>query len=179
MQRLARAIRREDGMTIIELMVAMMICVVGLLSTLAVLDQSRQVGDKAEAREAMAHHAERELEQIIGLSWARLGHPTMPAAAGAPPNPQSYVNAGRYSFDRRSGRNEALVVIPAVPGPVGLVPSSSTEWIDNQSRMKGDVYRFVTDAGQYARRVTVVVTVDPPATAPPLYMSTLVTDPRP
>lgn len=178
MRRLTRALRDESGMTMIELMIAAMICVVGLLSTVAVLDQSRRVGDDAEARETIAHQAEREIEQIMSLDWANVGHPPggLPVTAGTAPNPASYVNGTEYHFDRKDpARKELLVSVPA-----GSVPGPPTTWVDNQSRLEGTVHRFVTDVGGgQTRRVTVVVTADPPATVPPVYLSTLVTDPRP
>jgi hypothetical protein len=66
-----------------------------------------------------------------------------------------------------------------VVAPGGLVASSPTDFTDNQSRLSGRVHRYVTEVNPQTRRVTVAVTANAPATVPPLYLSTLVTDPRP
>ena len=179
MQPFSSSLRSESGMTIVELMVAAMICVVGLLSTVAVLDQSRKVGDEAEARETVAHQADRELERLLGLSWATLGHTgTGPAPTGTAPDPGSYVSASTprsFRFDRKNeARAEWLVVLPG-----GVVENAPTDFTDNQDRLSGKVHRYVTEVNTQTRRVTVAVTADPPANVPPVYLSTLVTDPRP
>ena len=175
MQRFSRALRSESGMTMVELMIAAMICVVGLLATVAVLDQSRKVGNDAEAREIISHQADRELERVISLSWPTLAHATLPAATGTVPDPGAYVSGATYKFDRKDeNRAEPMVVAAA-----GLVASSPTDFTDNQSRLSGTVHRFVTEVNPQTRRVTVAVTANKPATVPPVYLSTLVTDPRP
>ena len=180
MPRFSRALRSESGMTIVELMVAAMICVVGLLATVAVLDQSRKVGDEAEARETIAHQADRELERLIGLSWATLAHPVPGPAGptGTAPDPASYVvstTPRTYRFDRKDeSRAETLVVLAG-----GLVANVATDFTDGQNRLSGKVHRYVTEVNPQTRRVTVAVTADPPADVPPVYLSTLVTDPRP
>ena len=186
--RLRRRLAAEGGFTLVELMAAMMILVVGVMSTIALMDRARQLGDRNEAREAIAFQAERELEKLLEWSFpadrfARLGHRTTPAP-GAAGTPAARITAdGAYKFDGRNlAREEALFVPGGVPaGQPVAVEQPVEDWLDGQTRLAGKVYRFVTEADgeEDMRRVTVVVTVDPPAVVPPLYMSTLVTDPRP
>src|SRR3712207_3125931 len=103
MSRAGDALRDERGMTIVELMVAMLICVVGIMATVALVDRSRAVSTKAEAREMAAHHADRELEEIMAMPWDQIAHnPTAPADTGAanPADPGSYVDGTNYQWDQ-------------------------------------------------------------------------------
>ena len=147
-------LRDERGMTLLELMTAAVICAVGILATLAVFETSRTVSVEAEFREAMAHHAERETERLMELPWAEFAHTTWPAPSPDPDNPASNVSGGNYAYDA----SNPAATEPFVLEPTGLVPAASDTWEDNQNRLGGRVYRFVTRVSANARRITVVVT---------------------
>lgn len=187
MQRVRDLRRDEGGFSLIELMVAMVICVVGVMSTLVVLDTSRTISDRSEAREVVAFHAERELERIVAFPWNRLMHRTMPAPA--PGTPAADINAatGAYRFEKGSpARWEPLRVSTSpstVPAGQFAAEAVNSDWVDPQTRLRGKVWRFITwdetDLQQWTRRVTVVATIDAPSDVPPVLLSTIVTDPRP
>lgn len=148
-------LRDERGMSLLELMVAAMICAVGIIATIGVLDTSREVSVKAEFREAMAHQAEREMERILELPWDEFAHDTtIPAASSTPGDPANRVSGTNYRYDAsNSALSEPLLALPT-----GEVAPTSDAWEDNQTRLGGRVYRFVTQVNTYARRITVVVT---------------------
>jgi prepilin-type N-terminal cleavage/methylation domain-containing protein len=178
--RLRDRARDERGFSLIELMVAMVICAIGIMSTVVVLDMARSAGDESEAREVLAHHAELELERAMALDWSVLGHPSTPARSTTEGHPASYVTTdspARYRFDRTdSSRSEVLHVITgATPGAVS---ASGTQWNDAQSRLSGWVYRYVTRPNDRTRRIVVVATADAPSTADPVLVSSLVTNPQ-
>ena len=173
-------LRSESGFSLIELMVAMVICAVGIMSTIVVLDMSRAAGDESEAREVLTHHADLELERAMALDWDVLGHPTTPARSNTVGHPSWYVTTdspARYKFDRTdSTRSEVLVVITgATPGAVA---ANGTQWTDSQTRLSGWVYRYVTRPNDRTRRIVVVATADPPSTAQPVVVTSLVTNPQ-
>jgi Tfp pilus assembly protein PilV len=147
-------LRDERGMTLLELMFAALICAVGIMATIAVLDTSRQVSVEAEFREAMSHQAEREVERIMELPWAEFAHTAAPASSPDASNPASKVNGNNFAYD---ASNPALTE-PFAIAPTGQVAATSETWEDNQNRLGGRIYRFVTQVSSYARRVTVVVT---------------------
>jgi type II secretory pathway pseudopilin PulG len=179
---LLRRLRCERGMTIVELAIAMLICMVGLLATLVVLDRSREVNVTAEARQTAAHVAEGALERILlsAPEFDTLAHAQLPAA-GAAGTPAQFVTGANYTFDQdATPRSEPLQVAPGpAPAPLGVVAHDPTDWIDKtgQSRLRGQVYRFITRPDNNTRRVTVVVTTRAPAGVPPILISTLVTRP--
>ena len=184
-RRLRSRLAAEGGFTLVELMVAMAILAVGVMATIGVMDRSRQLGDRSEARETIAVQAERELERITALAFNRIGHRTVPGA-GTAGTPQAKVSGGQYQFDQdTTPRNEPLRTVAAtIPAGQAAAETVSATWTDNQNRMTGRVWRFITEpAGEpRMRRITVVSTGDVKSggePAPPVLVSTIVTDPRP
>ena len=164
-------LRDERGMTMIELMVASVICAVGIMATIGVIDNSRDISVKSEKRETMSHQAQRELEKVMELPWVNLAHvtgvaPTSSPWAGTP----SGVN---FAYDRNdTSKTEQLVTTAS-----GEVTPNNHTWSDNQSRLSGRVYRFVTQIDANSRRVTVVVTADGANAPAPVLLSSIKTTP--
>ncbi|HEX8085279.1 MAG TPA: type II secretion system protein [Solirubrobacteraceae bacterium] len=173
--RLVRRLRAERGMTIIELLVSASICAVGIAATIGVMDQSRQTSVKAEQRDAMAHQAERELERLMALPWLNFQHSALPVSSASPAgNPSTYISGTSYKYDRKdASASEPLVYSTAN----GQVEPSYTAWNDNQSRLSGRVYRYITRIDANSRRVTVVVTADGAKAPTPLLLSSIKTKP--
>jgi prepilin-type N-terminal cleavage/methylation domain-containing protein len=164
-------LRDERGMTMIELLVAAVICAVGIVATVGVMDQSRQVSVKSEYRDTMAHQAERELEKLMELPWANFSH----GAVAPSVSPYSGTPAGgTFGYDRNNPGTTETLVTSAVNGQV---PSTFTAWTDNQTRLSGRVYRFVTRIDTNSRRLTIVVTADGVNPPPALLLSSIKTQP--
>jgi type II secretory pathway pseudopilin PulG len=180
------------GFTIVEIMVAMLLLAGGILATGAVLAQTARQSTGTEARAALAHRAQQEAERLASLSYAQLGHATLPAASSAntaeplhwySPTPQT------YQWDRGSGgAATAEALVSSASGTVAVGP---TAWSDG--RLSGRLYSFVTwvrdtrcgsgcPASQNYKRVTVAVVLDAGAAGgrvtQPVYVSSLVADPR-
>lgn len=156
-------LRDERGMTLIELMISAVICATGIMATIAVMDTSRKVSVKAEHRDAMAHHAEREAERLMELPWDSFRHASTPITAASPAgNPSTWISGGGFAYDRKS----PTTYEPLSVGTGGEVPTTYTTFDDGQARLKGRLYRYVTTVEPNARRLTVVATgdgIDPPA----------------
>ena len=169
-------LRREGGMTIIELLVSATICAVGIAATIGLMDNSRAMSVKSERRDVMAHHGERELERLMALPWLNLQHSSMPAPEASPAgNPSTYIANTSYRYDRRDATaSEPLVMSLAN----GQVQASSTTWNDGQARLRGRVYRYITRMDTNARRVTVIVTSDGVDSPAPLLLSSIKTKPK-
>jgi prepilin-type N-terminal cleavage/methylation domain-containing protein len=159
-------LRDERGMTLIELMIAAVVCAVGIMATIAVLDTSREVSVKAEFRETMSHQAQREIERLMELPWSELAHQTAPSASSTAGDPASHVSDGRYAYDRKN----PTVTEPFVLESTGLVDHVPTAWTDGQTRLGGRVHRFVTRVSANARRITVVVTGAATGAKPPAHV---------
>jgi prepilin-type N-terminal cleavage/methylation domain-containing protein len=185
-QRLRAALAREDGFTMVELLMAIMVLAVGMVALISSFDHSRDLVSVAEKTEIASHRAERELERILALSYAGVAHPSTPADSLDSADPASYVDGGNYQYDQ----DDAPPALPSEPLAVvtgGSVGASASEWTDSETRLEGRVQSFVTWTGDYctaadrtrcAKRVTVAVTVD--GNRPlrrPVLISTIMTSP--
>lgn len=172
--RFTERLRDERGLTILELMVAATICAVGIIATIGVLDTSREVSVNAEFREAMSHQAEREVERVMELPWSEFAHQSAPAGSPDPANPASNVVGSSYKWDATN----PSATEPFAIDPGGMVASTASAWQDNQTRLGGFVYRFVTQVSSNARRITVVVTGTGAKAPRPVLISSIKTLPN-
>ena len=175
--RLRRRISSEEGFGLIEVIVAMVLLVIGVLSAFIAYEASQRADLRGERNAAVAHHAQSEIERIQSMSYASVGMKTIPtnSGSGKAKDPLNYVvNApAGYEYDWSAPATSE----PFVNGGE-LEPSSA--WTDGNR--SGTLYRFVTwvaDAcaacakSQDYKRVTVVLTT--PGNAAPFTDSTIVT----
>jgi Tfp pilus assembly protein PilV len=144
-------------MTLIEVMVAAFVLIVGILSIFSVMTSSRELTSKAEMLESATHIAERDLEAMQSLTWGAMAHTANPASGPSP-----YTVSGSM-FQHRPGQSEPVAI-----ATTGTVPTTSTTW--NDGRLHGRIWRFVswrddpatTSVTSDYKRLTVVVTVETP-----------------
>jgi hypothetical protein len=181
----------ESGFTLVELLVAILLVVVGITALIGVFDAARRLSVVAERRTTMIHRAQLELERIESLPFAQAAMQAspLPTHSTDPTKPDYYVTTGPpavFQYDRGSPTTESLA-IDATSGSLSFTP---TPWTDG--RLAGSVYVFVTwtsdpncvggticPASQDYRRVTVEVTLNG-ATSPsrPAIVSSLIVDPN-
>ena len=179
-----RALAREDGFTMLELLVAITVLAAGLIALVTSFDHSRDLVSVAEKTEVASHRAERELERILSLPYANVAHPSSPASSLNSGDPAFYVSGTNYQYDQGSTgpQSETLAVVGG-----GSIDASSSTWTDSEARLTGQIQSFITWTGEYctaadrtrcAKRVTVAVTVggDRPLGRPVL-ISTVMTSP--
>jgi type II secretory pathway pseudopilin PulG len=171
------ALRREDGMGMIEAMTAVAVLLGALLATFTVLDGSRDLVTVSERKEAAVHRAETKLEQLRTIPFATLELASAPGAptVGDANDPRSWVGAGSppsFDWDRSSttNPNEPLVIRTAV-NPAAVTPRET--WTDGA--FSGTVDTFVSTAGSGLKRITVAVRLNG-AEKPraPIVVSTLI-----
>ncbi len=68
-----KAERGEQGFTLIEVLMAALLLVVGILTTLQALDSSRRLTLVAERQTSVAHRAQVELERVKSLPYSQIG----------------------------------------------------------------------------------------------------------
>jgi prepilin-type N-terminal cleavage/methylation domain-containing protein len=179
----------QDGFTLVELLVAVFILVVGVTALLGVFAASARLSVVAESNTTMVHRAQRELERIESLPFAQAAMAAAPAASSDPSSPAYYVAAGppaTFSYDRNSSASEPL----AIDSTNGTITPTATAWTDG--RLTGSLYAFVTwtsdpnctggticPASRSYRRVTVEITLNG-ATHPshPAIVSSMIADPN-
>jgi hypothetical protein len=176
-----------DGFSVVELMVAILILVVGIFSTFAVFDTSKRATHVSETQEGEIHVAQQELERLQTLAYTRLGLTGAPGPDSNPNSPNYYVTATpssscpTFRWNQSAGASntsDQLVVngcaYPGInPNPFsgGTVPLTQTisgytvydyvTWVnDNLCRPGyGCLGDAVTGLGNYDyKRVTVEVT---------------------
>jgi Tfp pilus assembly protein PilV len=159
--RVVPSVRGERGMTVVEVLVAAVVLLAGVLAAFSVLVGSRDLTTTAERLEAATHIAERELESMQALRWVNLAHPTAPAS-GPPPHTVS-LSAGVWRYQWRAGNHEQV----AIDATNGQVPAAAATVDDG--RINVTVWRYVswvddaTVAGTTDyKRLTVVVRVNEP-----------------
>jgi prepilin-type N-terminal cleavage/methylation domain-containing protein len=179
----------EDGFTLIELMIAIVVMTVGVLALGTVLASSRTESNNAENQQAEVHRAQKEIERVASLSYQQVADQAAPGSGSANPNdPLYYYNpgAGTYQWDQGStGPKSDLLVVDATNGGLS---ANATPWSDG--RLGGNVQDFVTwvtdpncgpgcPASQDYKRVTVAVTNNTGGyPRQPVLISTIVADPH-
>jgi Tfp pilus assembly protein PilE len=192
---LARA-RAQAGFTTVELLLAVMITSVGVISLVGTLDISRRVTSYSEMKEAASHVAEQKMEELRALDYGELAldGDVVPSSSADANNPAYYLQSGgtKYKWDQRSDAPASHIAEPLVIDATGgEVESIAEAWDDG--RIHGQIYRYVTcattatgtaadcdsgpDTSAY-KRVIVAVTIEN-AMGPekPIMASTLVGDP--
>jgi prepilin-type N-terminal cleavage/methylation domain-containing protein len=189
-----RKVAAEDGFTLIELMIASLIMVVGLLALVSGLDHSRNLVTQSEKVEAATHQAQRAVERILAMRYDQVALTTAPADSESQADPRFWVSGSTYQWDQSSTGSAAFETLcvtrcPAEAASVTGTIVGAEEWEDPDSRTQGWIHRFVTEVpdlcsaagcpgNQPAKRVTVGVTVD--GNDPldkPVVVSTLMVDP--
>ncbi|MEA2161488.1 MAG: hypothetical protein QOD66_3868 [Solirubrobacteraceae bacterium] len=164
-RRLRQAGGDQDGFTIIEVLVATMIMIVGVLTAMQALDASRKLTLVAERQTTIAHRAQLELERVKSLPYNQIGLSGTSASWSSTAGDYTYVgssgascpaspagSAPTYQPDHSTGGSaatESLVIkgcsytlggtsTPFTTGTVAPV----TAWTDGT--LSGNVYDFVT-----------------------------------
>ena len=181
-----RLVHDERGITVVEVMVAVALMVVGISAMLTTFDGSRDLVSTSEKNGIAAHRGQLEVEKALSLDYANVALTSMPAHSGSASSPDYYANSdGSYQWDQGSSPQPAdPMVVDATGG--ALVHVSS--WSDGQSRLSGSVYRYVTwidepnvPGAHNAKRITVAVTVDNAGAAglkKPVLVSSIAFDPE-
>ena len=139
---LARARAEQRGLTLVEVMVAAMVLLIGILPTVKVFNDSRDQSATGERHEIALFQAEQALEEMRGLPYDRL----LLSAGAVDPGGGRVLDAGA-SFRVRSDLAETLVYadtegVPTTNAWVDPVTEVSTGSADAPVQMT--IHRFVT-----------------------------------
>jgi hypothetical protein len=99
-----RILGEEAGFTLMELISAMLVTVIGVVALISTLDSSRELIGFSERKESAVHVAQRELEKIQSLAYEDIGLDGAPAACASPCDenePGYYVTGAWYRWDQR------------------------------------------------------------------------------
>jgi prepilin-type N-terminal cleavage/methylation domain-containing protein len=178
--RLGRRLSGQQGFGLIEVIVAMVLMVIGVLSAFIAYESSQRGDERGERTAALAHHAQSEIERIEAMPYEQIGMKTVPtnSGSGKATDPLNYVvnSPAGYKYDWSSSTSEPFVS----GGESKLEPEVA--WTEGSPERKGKLFTFVTwvsdscplcAKSQDYKRVTVVLTTS--GTGAPFIDSTIVT----
>src|SRR5438270_7588635 len=84
--------RREEGFTVVEVLVGAIILVVGILATVSVLNSSRRLTVVAEHQTTLAQRAQNELERVLSLPYSQVALTGSSSSWSTATGSYTYVN---------------------------------------------------------------------------------------
>jgi hypothetical protein len=161
--------RGEDGLTIVEVLVAGIILITGALGVLGIVDAGSRNVFRAEQSQAVANLLQGEMEKLRQVPYEELALTSLPAHASDPEDPNSRVASTSFFYTGRNGTGLKPLVYNggASDGETiegGTVNPGPTSF--QVGDLKGTVYRYVVwdtcpsslcQDGRHLKRAVVVV----------------------
>jgi len=137
--------RGEEGMTIVEVIVAGLILVVGALGVLGIVDAASRNTFRAEQSQVVANLLQAEMEKLRQLAYAELALEALPVHSDDPNDPDSRVSNTIFFYAGRNGTGlKPLVYNGGSNGSEqvegGKIAPSSPFEVGN---VKGTIHRYV------------------------------------
>lgn len=163
---------REDGMTVVEVVVAGLIMVVGGLGVLGIVDAASRNTFRAEQSQAVANLMQGEMERLRQIPYDELALTSLPVQVSDPENPNSRIASNSFFYTGRNGTGlKPLIYNGGTNGGEtiegGTVDPGPTPF--QVGKLKGDIYRYLvwdtcpsslcTDA-KHLKRAVVVARLD-------------------
>jgi len=163
--------RREDGLTVVEVVIAGLILVVGSLGVLGIVDAATRNTFRAEQSQVVANVLQREMEQLRRVSYQELALTSLPPASSDPSDPNSRI-AGSFFYTGRDGTGLKPLVYNGGSGngetiEGGTVDPGPTAF--EVGNVRGTVYRYVVwdtcpsslcQDSRHLKRAVVAVSLD-------------------
>jgi prepilin-type N-terminal cleavage/methylation domain-containing protein len=184
----------DDGFTLIEVIVAAVLLLVGLIALVTVFDSSRKLTTVGTKQQTAIEYGEQELERILSEPYASIALTAAPGPRSTDANnPDFYLTSGsppKFEWNRSSPLTSPEDICYGSTGPCAANSSFTAgpdDWSSGQA--SGKLYRFVswtddpnvscTSVGTHDfKRVTVALTIDGPnAPQKPVWLSTFVSNP--
>lgn len=160
--------RAEEGMTIVEVLVAGLILVVGALGVLGIVDAATRNTFRAEQSQVVANVLQAEMEKVRQLSYSELALDGLPVHVDDANDPDSRVSNTNFFYTGRNGTGlKALVYNGGLSGGEeiegGKVAPASPFQVGN---VQGTVHRYVVwdtcpaglcSDGRHLKRVVIAV----------------------
>lgn len=141
----------ETGLTLVEVLVASMILVLGAMATFAILSTATKNAQRAKASQVILDLAQEEMERMRSLTYGSLAVTAVPTPEpGNPLNPNSRVSGTEFDLIKDSSSQELRPFVLDEKG-TGISPESPFSVGDPEhGSVSGTVFRYVVcrnDAG--------------------------------
>lgn len=131
----------ETGMTMIEVLVAAVVLVMGAAATFGVLGAATKNAQRAKATQVALDLAQEEMERLHSIPYDELAVNTMPVASSNTKNPNSRVSGSTFAL-RRSPKGTYLPI--DVDAEKGFSPESEFQTgKSDEGGIHGTIYRYV------------------------------------
>jgi hypothetical protein len=131
----------EAGLTMIEVLVAAVVLVMGAAATFGVLGAATKNAQRAKATQVALDLAQEELERLHSIPYEDLAVNTMPVSSSDSKSPNSRISGSLFAL-RRSPRGAYFPVV--VDAEKGFSPESEFFTGDTEEGgVKGTLYRYV------------------------------------
>ena len=131
----------EAGLTMIEVLIASVVLVMGAAATFGVLGAATKNAQRAKATQIALDLAQEEMERLHGIPYEDLAVSTLPAATSNPKDPNSRVAGSLFALRRNPLGAYFPVTVDAEKGV-----SSESDFFTGDSEaggITGTVYRYV------------------------------------
>ncbi|HEX3174333.1 MAG TPA: hypothetical protein VHQ43_08975 [Solirubrobacterales bacterium] len=131
----------ESGLTIVEVLVAAIVLVLGAAATFGILAAAARNGQRAKATQVALDLAQEELERLHGIPYENLAVSSQPKTSTSVLNPAYRVKGSEYALKRSPLGEYGQLVIDAEKGisPESEFFSGDTE----HGGIKGTLFRYV------------------------------------
>jgi Tfp pilus assembly protein PilV len=142
MRRRLQKMRQEDGFTIVEILIAGFILVLGSLAVFMTFAASVRNVQRGKDTQVGVSVAQREMEKIRSLPYEKVGMKSTPAFESGTTNPNSRISGTTFNLNRTGTAEYATLVTSATGGgSSGEVEPKSTAFSVGGTTVT--VYRYV------------------------------------
>jgi prepilin-type N-terminal cleavage/methylation domain-containing protein len=142
-------LRKDDGFTMVEVLVAILIVSIGAMATFTLLSSATRNAQRAKATQVGLEYAEQEMERLRSMEWSQLALKSTPQHEGTALNPNYRVLNEKFALSREPLGNYQTLVHNGEPvwgepektiegGTVSPGPSPFTN-----GDVSGKVYRYI------------------------------------
>jgi hypothetical protein len=139
-------LRREDGLTVVEVMVAAMILIVGGLAVLQVVDAAARNNYRGEQSQVVSNRLQEEMEKLKQLPYKQIALTQAPADTSDLTDPRWRTQGSSFAVTQQGGSPQPLVLNggglygggSVTGGTIDPTPIPFTS-----GDVNGDIYRFV------------------------------------
>ncbi len=141
-------VREEQlGLSLIEVIMALLLLSVGALTTLKVIDTATASNYRAEQSQVVNDVLQAELERIKQLPYAQVALTANPGSSSDPNDPRSRVQGSSFAIERDGSNAQPMVINGSgVPGggtvADGVLSAAAQPFTSGD--VSGETYRFVT-----------------------------------